>query len=151
MIEQVLSENSSLRVKENALFVLSQSNSSRARDIIGTVAKGGNPDLQLKAIKYLGIMGGNDNRQILADVYRASSDSAVKRSIIRSFMVSGDRARLRTVELGHRTPFEVEILAGADEGAAVIRDLSDRIEDGARVRGATPSPGSSSQPPAKRR
>ena len=39
-------------------------------------------------------MGGNDNRQILADVYRASTDPAVKRSIIRSFMVSGDRARL---------------------------------------------------------
>jgi len=39
-------------------------------------------------------MGGNDNRQILADVYRASADPAVKRSIIRSFMVSGDRTRL---------------------------------------------------------
>jgi hypothetical protein len=39
-------------------------------------------------------MGGSDNRQILADVYRASSDAAVKRSIIRSFMVSGDRTRL---------------------------------------------------------
>jgi HEAT repeat protein len=95
IIEQMLAGPNSPKVKDRALFVLSQSNSSRARDIIGTVAKGGaNPDLQLRAIKYLGIMGGNDNRQILADVYRASNDSAVKRSIIRSFMVSGDRARL---------------------------------------------------------
>src|SRR4026209_298779 len=39
-------------------------------------------------------MGGSDNRQILSDVYRGSTDAAVKRSIIRSFMVSGDRARL---------------------------------------------------------
>jgi HEAT repeat protein len=95
IIEQMLAGTNSPKVKDRALFVLSQSNSSRAREIIANVAKGGaNPDLQLRAIHYLGIMGGNDNRQILADVYRASNDSAVKRSIIRSFMVAGDRTRL---------------------------------------------------------
>ncbi len=95
IIEQMLAGPNSPKVKDRALFVLSQSNSSRAREIIANVAKGAsNPDLQLRAIKYLGIMGGNDNRQILADVYRASNDPAVKRAIIRSFMVSGDRARL---------------------------------------------------------
>ena len=104
IIEQMLAGPNSPKVKDRALFVLSQSNSSRAREIIGTVAKGGNPDLQLRAIKYLGIMGGNDNRQILADVYRASTDSAVKRSIIRSFMVSGDRARLLGLAKGETAP-----------------------------------------------
>ena len=39
------------------------------------VAKGNaNPDLQLRAIRYLGIMGGADNRQVLADVYKSSPD-----------------------------------------------------------------------------
>jgi HEAT repeat protein len=104
IIEQMLAGPNSPKVKDRALFVLSQSNSSRARDIIGTVAKGGNPDLQLRAIKYLGIMGGNDNRQILADVYRASNDPAVKRSIIRSFMVSGDRTRLLGLAKAKRLP-----------------------------------------------
>jgi tetratricopeptide (TPR) repeat protein len=95
IIDQMLAGTNSPKVKDRALFVLSQSNSSRAREIIANAAKGGaNPDLQLRAIHYLGIMGGNDNRQILADVYRASNDSAVKRSIIRSFMVAGDRTRL---------------------------------------------------------
>jgi HEAT repeat protein len=95
IIEQMLAGTNSPKVKDRALFVLSQSGSSRAREIIANVAKGGaNPDLQLRAIHYLGIMGGSDNRQILADVYRASPDPAVKRSIIRSFMVSGDRTRL---------------------------------------------------------
>ena len=46
-----------------------------------------NPDLQLRAIRYLGIMGGPDNRQILSDVYKTSNDPAVKRSIPRSFMI----------------------------------------------------------------
>ena len=96
IIEQMLnSASNSPRVKDRALFVLSQAGSARAREIIGNIAKGAsNPDLQLRAIKYLGIMGGSENRQLMADVYRASSDSSVKRAIIRSFMVSGDRTRL---------------------------------------------------------
>jgi len=95
IIEQMLTGANSHKVKDRALFVLSQSGSAKAREIIGNVAKGGsNPDVQLRAIHYLGIMGGADSRQILADAYRASSDAAVKRAIIRSFMVSGDRARL---------------------------------------------------------
>jgi len=95
IIEQMLTSANSPKVKDRALFVLSQSGSPRARDVMGNVAKGAaNPDLQLRAIHYLGIMGGSENRQILSDVYRASNDSAVKRSIIRSFMVAGDRTRL---------------------------------------------------------
>jgi HEAT repeat protein len=95
IIEQMLAGTNSPKVKDRALFVLSQSGSARAREIMANVAKGAsNPDLQLRAIHYLGIMGGSDNRQILADVYRTSTDPSVKRSIIRSFMVSGDRARL---------------------------------------------------------
>lgn len=52
------------------------------------------------------------------------------------FVIAEGRARLRKVELGHRTPFEVEILGGVDEGAMVIRNPTDRIEDGSRVRTA---------------
>jgi len=95
IIEKMLAGTSSPRVKDRALFVLSQSRSARARDLIASVAKGNsNPDLQLRAIRYLGIMGGTDNRQVLADVYRSSSDVSVKRAILRSFMVAGDRERL---------------------------------------------------------
>jgi tetratricopeptide (TPR) repeat protein len=98
MIEQLLSGNSSIKVKENALFVLSQSRAPRSREILANIAKGGgNPDLQLKAIRYLGVMNGPGNDQILEDAYRASSDEAVKRAIIRSFMVSGNRTRLAAI------------------------------------------------------
>jgi tetratricopeptide (TPR) repeat protein len=98
MIEQLLSGSSSIKVKENALFVLSQSRSARAREILGNIAKGnGNPDLQMRAIRYLGVMNGPGNDQILEDAYRSSTDEAVKRAIIRSFMVSGNRARLTAI------------------------------------------------------
>ena len=105
IIEKILSGTDSPKVKDRALFVLSQSRSPRARDIIANAAKGSvNPDLQLKAIRYLGIMGGPENRQVLVDVYRTSNDSAVKRSILRSYMVAGDRERLFTVAKGETDP-----------------------------------------------
>jgi HEAT repeat protein len=105
IIEKVLSGTNSPKVKDRALFVLSQSRGARARDIIAGVAKGNsNPDLQLKAIRYLGIMNGTENRQLLADVYKSSPDPAVKRAILRSFMVAGDRERLLSVAKTETTP-----------------------------------------------
>ena len=98
IIEKMLAGPNSPKVKDRALFVLSQGRGARARDIIANVAKGNaNPDLQLRAIKYLGIMSGADNRQVLADVYKSSPDVSVKRAILRSFMVAGDRERLLAV------------------------------------------------------
>ncbi len=96
-VEKMLAGPNSPKVKERALFVLSQSRSPRARDIIAATARTGNPDLQLKAIRYLGVMGGPENRQLLADIYRSVNDPAVKRSILRSFMVANDRDRLFAV------------------------------------------------------
>ena len=105
MIEQLLAGPSTVRVKENALFVLSQSRSSRARDIIAGTAKGNvNPDLQLRAIRYLGAIGGTDNRQVLDDAYRATTDLAVKRAIIRSFGAAGDRQRLLALAKSEKEP-----------------------------------------------
>jgi hypothetical protein len=101
----MLAGTNSPKVKDRALFVLSQGRGARARDIIANIAKGsGNPDLQLRAIKYLGIMNGADNRQVLADVYRSSPDVSVKRAILRSFMVAGDRERLLAVAKTESAP-----------------------------------------------
>ena len=51
-----------------------------------------------------------------------------------AFVVSEGRARLRAVEVGHRTPFEAEILSGLEEGDVLVRNPSDRVADGVRVR-----------------
>ena len=95
IIEKMLSGTNSPKVKDRALFVISQSRSARAQEILAGVAKGNaNPDLQLSAIRYLGMMNVTENRQLLADVYKGATDPAVKRAILRSYMVSGDRDRL---------------------------------------------------------
>jgi len=94
-IGDILKGNSSAKVKDRALFVLSQGNSQRSRDILAQIAKDtSNPDLQLRAIHYLGIMGGTGNREILDQVYRSSQNVQVKRTVIRSFMVAGDKAHV---------------------------------------------------------
>jgi len=95
IIGKMLASPVSPKVKSGALFLLSQSRSTRARDLIAGIAKGnGNPDLQLRAVRYIGMMSGPESRQILADAYRTTNDTAVKRQILRSYMQSGDRERL---------------------------------------------------------
>lgn len=94
MLRQLLQGTQSLKLKERALFVLAQSRSPEARTILEDVARRGNPDLQRRAIDYLGMHGSTENRVVLAEVYRTSPDVDVKRRVLRAYMVSGDRARV---------------------------------------------------------
>src|SRR6266853_6769106 len=74
--------------KSQALFVLAQSGSPQAREILGKVARGqSNPDLQRKAIQYLAMFGGAESRKTLAEVYASASDGSIKRAILRSYMI----------------------------------------------------------------
>jgi HEAT repeats len=90
-------ENGSASPKERsqALFVLAQSGSPQAREVLGKIARGqSNPDLQSKAIQYLAMFGGSESRKILAEVYGSTSDPSIKRSILRAYMIGGDREHL---------------------------------------------------------
>jgi HEAT repeat protein len=83
------------RLKERALFVLAQSRSDKAHEIVGRYAKGAsNPDLQLTAVQYLGTYRSSESRQLLADVYKSSNDMTVKRYVLRSFEMSRDMEHL---------------------------------------------------------
>jgi HlyD family secretion protein len=52
----------------------------------------------------------------------------------RVFVVDHGRARLRQVEIGHRTEASVEIVRGLTPGTKVVLFPSDKIDDGVRVR-----------------
>jgi HEAT repeat protein len=79
------------KLKERALFVLAQSRTDKAHEIVGRYAKGAsNPDLQLTAVQYLGTFRSAESRQLLADVYKSSNDLTVKRAVLRSFEMSRD-------------------------------------------------------------
>ena len=91
IIEKMLAGGASPRVRDRALFVLSQSRSTRARDVMLNTAKNnGNPEQQRTAIRYLGMMGGAEDREVLAGIYRTATDTGVKRAILQSYFMSGN-------------------------------------------------------------
>jgi KaiC/GvpD/RAD55 family RecA-like ATPase len=105
VIEAMLAGDASVRLKDRALFVLSQSGSTRARQVIAGVARrASNPDLQMQAIRYLGMRSGADSLQVLNEVYRESTDTAVKRAIIRGFGTAGARDRLLAAAKSETSP-----------------------------------------------
>jgi hypothetical protein len=126
--------------KSQALFILAQSGSSQAREILGKIARGqSNPELQVKAIQYLAMFGGSESRKTLAEVYASSADPSVKRAILRSYMIGGDREHLfeaaknekddqlkreaiRQLGLVHAQN-ELQQLYRTDNSAAVRREL----------------------------
>ncbi|MEO8026807.1 MAG: HEAT repeat domain-containing protein [Bryobacteraceae bacterium] len=97
LLEKLLTDpKNGLKLKERALFVLAQSRSDKSRQIVASYAKGSssNPDLQLKAVEYLGIYGSKESRGLLNDIYSSVNDVTVKRAVLRGFMIGQDKERL---------------------------------------------------------
>ena len=101
----MLQGTGSPRLKARALFVLAQSSSPKAREVLVNIAKGnGNPDLQMKAVQYLGIHGGRESRAALADIYASSSEVDMKKRILSAFMQGGEKDRLVTAAQTEQNP-----------------------------------------------
>jgi len=104
ILEGILNGNQPVKLKERALFVLSQSGSQRAFEIVVRTAKSGPPDLRERAVRTLGILGGERARSVLADIYNSSNDVSVKKSVLKSYMISGDRSHLLALAKGESNP-----------------------------------------------
>jgi hypothetical protein len=116
-LERVLQGSSSVKVKERALFVLTQNSTPQARKLLGEVARNSsNPDLQMRAIRYIGLMGNDDARKELQSLYSSSTDERVKRAILQSFMRSGSRDFLLSTAKTEKNP---ELRAQAIQQLAV--------------------------------
>jgi len=95
MAEGILNGSGNPKLKSQALFLLMQNGSSQSHEVLAKIARGqSNPDLQRKAIEYLGMSGGQQSRELLAQIYASSNDVSVKRAIIRSYMIGGDKEHL---------------------------------------------------------
>ncbi|HTP89133.1 MAG TPA: HEAT repeat domain-containing protein [Bryobacteraceae bacterium] len=103
ILQHVLQSSNSPQLKEKALFVLTQSPLPEARKLIGDIAHGGSgPEMQEQAIKYMGMMGGDDSRKELVAIYQSTSDRRLKQAILHSLMVSGGRGFLVAVAKGEK-------------------------------------------------
>jgi hypothetical protein len=93
--EKLLNGARSPKEKSQVLFIVAQNGSKESAELLARIAQGqSNPELQRKAVEHLGIFGGNRAASTLATVYTSSSDASVKRAVLRSYMISGNREQL---------------------------------------------------------
>jgi hypothetical protein len=95
LLEKLLMGSQSPKLKERALFVLCQSTSPRAREIVLGIARGeSQPQLRRTAIQSLGLFGGPESRKALADIYGATTEASVKKAVLQAFMTAGEKDRV---------------------------------------------------------
>ena len=103
LAQKLLQGNKSLRFKEKVLFILAQSSSEKAQEVVVATAKGtADPKLQVYAIRRLAIAGGHRNDQALRDIYAASTNPEVKKQVLRSFIINGDKEGVMNI-IRHET------------------------------------------------
>lgn len=119
LLEGILKGSSAPKVKDRALFVLTQNQSPRAQQILTQYAKGaGNPDLQMRAIRYIGMSGSSEAMQQLEGIYKASIDAEVKRQIMQSLMMSNGSDALLSIAKNEK---DAELRGHAIQQLGVMR------------------------------
>ena len=105
MLEKMLHGGDCPKLRKQALFVLAQSNSTQAREVIARAARNdSDPDLQRKAIQDLGLFGGDWGRQQLGEIYASTKSMDIKKRVLGAFMVAGDRDRILAAAKDEKDP-----------------------------------------------
>jgi HEAT repeat protein len=89
VLEGILAGDASPKLKERALFVLSQSDSPQALETLVRIAQGQqSPELAMKAIEMLGLHNEKQSVPRLEEVYRANSDVRVRSKVLEALMLA---------------------------------------------------------------
>ncbi len=125
ILQRILAGNQSEELKKRALFVLAQNQSPEAQALIGQIARGqSGPELQIKAIQMVAAAKGQQSGDMLSDIYQHSSSTEVKKAILRSYVISGDSARLLAAARQESDPdlvhTAVQSLGAQGEGADLL-------------------------------
>lgn len=98
-LEKILQGSASPKLKERTLFVLAQSGTPAAQDLLVKIARGtaGNPDVQLKAIELLGVFKGPKNTALLMDIYKSNPDPGARRRVLQGLMIAQDKQHLAEI------------------------------------------------------
>lgn len=104
-LESLLSRPGGSKLKEKALFVLTQSSSERAQNLLVKIARGQlHGDQQRHAIEYLVMAGGPKNLALLDEIYASTPSRDVKVKILESFMIAGDGERILRAARNEKEP-----------------------------------------------
>ncbi len=92
ILERFLTGDHPVKLKKRALFVLSQSDSPRAREILlDTVRRGDPPELRVEAVRDLGVAGGDENLAALSGIWKGASPE-VKAAVLDAWMIADQSA-----------------------------------------------------------
>lgn len=95
LIRNILSGNGSPQLKQRALGMLGQNQSPDAQALLRDVAMGKfAPAEQKRAIQMMGVFQGKAGNPTLAEIYRSTQETEIKRAVISAFFVSGDAPRM---------------------------------------------------------
>jgi HEAT repeat protein len=95
LLQKYLAGSANPKDKSKALFLLVQSGSPQAQEMLATIARGqSNPELQRKAVEYLGMTGGKTSGKLLSEIYSGTSDMDVKHAVLRSYMMSNNQEQM---------------------------------------------------------
>ena len=129
LVHQYLKGKHSLKDKEKALFLLTQSDLPQARQALLQIVRGSaHPELRAQAIQYVGIAGEED-RSLLSEldgIYSSSQDRKVRSAVIEAFGIAEHRAGLVALirsekDRGLRQQ-AIDMLSGT-EGVGELRSL----------------------------
>jgi TolA-binding protein len=101
-VENLLKGPHSPKLKRQALFVIAENNTPKAQQMLEQIARGGNPDLQVRAIQFMSERRNPDTPKILLEIYTSTSDPAVKRAVLDAFTNNHDKDRLLMVLKGEK-------------------------------------------------
>jgi HEAT repeat protein len=105
ILQKILTGNQPEELKSRALFVLAETRSPQAETLVNQIAQGqSGPALQIKAIRMLAAAKGKSADDTLASIYEHSSDAQVKRTILQSYLITGDSAKLLEVARKETNP-----------------------------------------------
>jgi tetratricopeptide (TPR) repeat protein len=103
ILRDFLKSDKPASIREQGLFVLSLSKDPQAQALLADTAMGkGDPRMQRKAIELLSVSRGKDANPTLVDIYRSSTDAAIKRAALNGLFLTHDGPRLVDLARGEK-------------------------------------------------
>ena len=128
LVSKVLAGNHSDEVKERALFILSQIDEPEAQATLLRIAREGEGELGVEAVRMIGIGGNDESLASLTAIYE-NGDSETREAVLEAYMIAGDK----------RSVFNIAVTAeGRDfEEALDMLTVMGALEELRELRGKT--------------
>ena len=121
LLQRVLAGDYSNKVKERALFVLTQVDPTAADAAFMQILQGNAPSrLKEEAIRSIAVGGSRVSQDRLLEIYRTSPDPKLRRSVIEAWMISGRGDLVRDAAKSEKDP---DVRRRAIETLGVMGDV----------------------------